>query len=171
MLRVEHFLRVHVTFVIMGSQQETKLLSSKTLMGLLTIYMPVFELSLSGYGIVTFTVRRVWKYLPFRLQNALGNSLSPYRITATQRETIQRIGKRIGLDRSEINPALPSQVEPSGLTTGRRLTCFSVIITIIIILFASFLFLVATGNYPFNTPTSTYTPGTRYGSIKPCDFN
>ena len=91
-------------------------------------------------------------------------------LTKSQIESIERLGEKIGLDRSEIVAAVPSAMNPAGFGERRRMTLGRALISIFLILLGSFLLLVLTGNYPLD-PGFTYTPGIRYGSISPVDFN
>jgi hypothetical protein len=126
-----------------------------------------------GYGALSLAIWRTRMYLPFRLRSMLDNELQPYAFTKSQLESMEALGRSIGLTRREVCAVVPSNMDPSGFIGRRRMTLFSALITIIIIVFSSFLFLIITGNYPFNSPTTTtptYTPGSRYGSISPNDF-
>jgi hypothetical protein len=93
-----------------------------------------------------------------------------YTLTKSQLESMMDLGRNIGLDRSEVYAAVPSNMEPSGFVVRRRMTLFSALVTIVIIVIASFIFLVITGTYPLNSPNATYAPGSRYGSVSPNDF-
>ena len=84
-------------------------------------------------------------------------------------ESIAILGEKVGLNKSEIYAAVPSGMSPHGIVYRRRMTLFTALASIFIIILGSFLFMVLTGNYP-PEPVSTYTPGTRYGSISPEDF-
>jgi hypothetical protein len=124
----------------------------------------------TSFGALSIVIWRVRMYLPSRLRYLLDLELHSDTTTKLKLESMRILGKNIGLDRNEVYAAVPSHMDPSGLTGRRRTTFFSVLVTIVIILFGSFLVLVITGNYPFNSPTTTYTPGSRYRSISPNDF-
>jgi hypothetical protein len=123
-----------------------------------------------GYGYRSHAIRRIRAYLPVPLQNLLDNKMHSSTLTKSQLKSIVALGKNIGLDRNEVYAAVPSNMDPSGFVVNRRMTLFSALLTLVIIVVASFLFLVITGNYPLNDPNATYAPGSRYGSISPNDF-
>jgi hypothetical protein len=124
----------------------------------------------SRYESLGLAVRSIRMYLPFRLRNLFDKQLYSTTLTRSKLESMVALGKSIGLDRREVYAAVPSNMDPAGLLVRKRMTLFSALITILIIVVASFLFLVITGNYPINNTAPTYTPGSRYGSISPKDF-
>ena len=124
----------------------------------------------SGYGSAIFIFRGIKRYLPLRLQRVVEKELYSDSLTKSQMESIAVLGEKVGLNKSEIFAAVPSGMNPAGFGERRRMTLFSAIVSIVIIILGSFLFMVLIGNYP-PEPVYTYTPGTRYGSISPDDFN
>jgi hypothetical protein len=84
---------------------------------------------------------------------------------------IETLGENIGLDKNEIHAAVPGHFGPLHVGDRRRMTLFSYLMAILLIVAVSFVILVFTGNYPLSDPSTTYTPGTRYGSISPRDFS
>ena len=124
----------------------------------------------SGNGSAIFIFRRVKIYLPSRLQKLIEKELYSDSLTKSQLDSMETLGKKIGLDKGEIYAAVPSSMHPAGFVERRRMTLLSALISIFIIILGSFLFLVLTGSYPPNDPVYTYTPGTKYGSISPNDF-
>lgn len=124
----------------------------------------------SGYGSAIFIFRGIKSYLPLRIQKVVEKELYSDSLTKSQIESIELLGEKVGLDKSEIVAAVPSTINPGGFGERKRMTLFTALISIFIIILGSFLLLVLTGNYPPD-PFYTYTPGTRYGSISPDDFN
>jgi hypothetical protein len=124
----------------------------------------------SRYESLSIAVWPIRMYLPFRLRNLFDKQLYSKTLTRSKLESMVALGKSIGLDRREVYAAVPSNMDPAGSLVRKKMTPFSALITILIIVVAGFLFLVITGNYPINNPVPTYTPGSRYGSIRPKDF-
>jgi hypothetical protein len=109
------------------------------------------------------------KYLPQRVRALLhGPGVS-------NRGKMEKLGTIVGLSPQEVQSVVDSRtgqiVRTSSWVVGRMLLYLSFILVLVVIMF--FIFApnldwgTAIGN---TTPTPTYTPGTRYGSVSPKDF-
>ncbi|MFW9812643.1 MAG: hypothetical protein ACFFF9_09305 [Candidatus Thorarchaeota archaeon] len=124
-----------------------------------------------GLGEFEFMFWRIRMHLPSRLRKILENGLYSQFLSPSQLQMIETLGENIGLDKEEIHAAVPGHLGPFHAGDRRRMTLFSYLIAILLIVAVSLVILVFTGNYPLSDPSTTYTPGTRYGSISPRDFN
>jgi len=83
-----------------------------------------------------------------------------------QLKKLELLGEKIGLNEKEVVAAYNP---PFNMTHWRsRLTLFTTCVLILAVFVVSFL-LFTLGT--INNPPSTYAWGTRYGTIKPQDFN
>lgn len=106
------------------------------------------------------------------MRKAADNILYSEVMTKKQIEDMTRLGESIGLKRKEVYAATNLPIDNMASFGRGRITLFGVIVSIIIIIGISFgiALLMNMGQLIDPTPTYTYTPGTRYGSISPNDF-
>jgi hypothetical protein len=123
-----------------------------------------------GLGEFEFMFWRIRMHLPSRLRKIVEKGLYSQSFSSSQLRMIETLGENIGLDKKEIHAAVPSPLGPLHASDRKRMTLFSYLMAILLIVAVSFVILVFTGNYPLNDPSTTYTPGTRYGTIRPDDF-
>jgi len=126
----------------------------------------------SSFGGIDYGYRKVRTHLPSRIRKAADNILYPEVLTKKQIEDMTRLGESLGLKKKEVYAATNLPIDNIASVGRGRITLFGVVVSIIIIVGISFgiALLMNFGQFFDPTPTYTYTPGTRYGSISPNDF-
>jgi hypothetical protein len=111
-------------------------------------------------------------YFPEKLQSVVDIVLHPSAMTRIQRMNIERLGVSVGLKRNEILAATNLPIDNMESVSRGKVTFFSVLVSIIVVVCISFGLALLMNHFNFfdPTPSFTYTPGTRYGSINPADF-
>lgn len=125
-----------------------------------------------NFGGIDYGYRKVRIHLPSRMRKAADNILYSEVLTKKQIEDVTRLGESVGLKKKEVYAATNLPLDNMASFGRGRITLFGVIVSIIIIVGISFgiAMLMNYGQFFDPTPTYTYTPGTRYGSISPNDF-
>lgn len=120
-----------------------------------------------GYG-----YRRFKQNLPLRLRSEIEFLLQMNRPTGNQLEEIENLGSKIGLEQSEIYAATGLPIDNMASMSRNKITLLGMVISIFAVTCISCaIIVILNGGHLVNpTPTYTYTPGTRYGSISPEDF-
>lgn len=129
-------------------------------------------LRLRDLGIVSYGYRRFKPSLPPRLRREIENLLQINRPKGNQLEEIENLGSKIGLEQSEIYAATGLPIDNINSMSRNRITLLGLVIGIFAVTCISFaIIVILNGGHLVNpTPTYTYTPGSRYGSISPEDF-
>jgi hypothetical protein len=111
------------------------------------------------------------QYLPQRVFSKLERTIWKRNPTKKQFDKISSIGKSIGLQRKEIVAATSLPIGHIASGGRNKISFFGVFMIIVIIACISFgLTLLMSSGYFDSSPTFTYAPGTKYGSINPNDF-
>jgi hypothetical protein len=117
---------------------------------------------------------RFSRHLPRGIQQYVEEVLGFRKATFTQMRRIETLGKSIGLHRGEIIAATSLPIDNMDARGRGSVGVLGVMIAIFVVLCISFaLVILMTGGSlvdPVATPTYTYAPGTRYGTIAPRDF-
>ena len=126
----------------------------------------------SSFGGIDYGYKKARTHLPSRIRKAADNILYSEVLTKKQIEDMTRLGESLGLKKKEVYAATNLPIDNIASVGRGRITLFGVIVSIIIIVGISFgiALLMNFGQFFDPTPTYTYTPGTRYGSISPNDF-
>ncbi|MCK5266364.1 MAG: hypothetical protein KAR03_12215 [Candidatus Thorarchaeota archaeon] len=126
----------------------------------------------SRFGGIDYGYMKARTHLPSRIRKAADNILYSEVLTKKQIEDMTRLGESLGLKKKEVYAATNLPIDNIASVGRGRITLFGVIVSIIIIVGISFgiALLMNFGQFFDPTPTYTYTPGTRYGSISPNDF-
>jgi hypothetical protein len=121
---------------------------------------------------VHYGYKRVRTHLPSRIRKATDELLYSQDLTARQIEDFTRLGESLGLKKREIYAATNLPIDHIASAGRSKVTLFGVLLSIIIIICISFglALLMNYGHFFDPSPTFTYAPGTKYGSISPNDF-
>ena len=127
----------------------------------------------SSFSGVHYGYMKIRNQLPQRLRNSTDGVLLSKKVSDYQIGKLEDLGKSIGMKRSEVIAATNLPIDHINLGRGGRATLLGVLVCIIFLACISFAVALLMSNPQFlgPTPTYTYAPGTRYGSISPADFN
>lgn len=120
-------------------------------------------------GLSEFSRRVPKKYIPLRVRIIVP------RTEVNEREKMQELGAMVGLTpyevQSIVDPTTGQIVRTGSWVIGRILLYLSFIMVLMVIMFVIFAPNLDWGTtFANTTPTPTYAPGTRYGSVSPKDF-
>jgi len=126
----------------------------------------------SGFTGINYGYKKVRTFLPLSLRRSADKMLYPQIITIGEITKIERLGASVGLKKSEILAATNLPIDNMDSIGRGKVTLFGLVVSIIIVVCISFGISLLLNNFHFfdPTPTFTYTPGTRYGSINPSNF-
>jgi hypothetical protein len=115
---------------------------------------------------------RIRNHLPPRLRESTDGVLLSKTLSDYQIDKLENLGKSIGMKRSEIVEATNLPIDHINPGRGGRTPLIGVFVCIIILACVSIAVALLMSNPQLfgTTPTYTYAPGTRYGSISPNDF-
>ncbi len=126
----------------------------------------------SSFGNVNYGYRKVRIHFPQKLRRSVDKVLYPEAITKKQMANMERLGTSLGLKKNEILAATNLPIDNMESVGRGKITLFGLLVSIIVVVCVTFGVSLLLNNFHFfdSTPTFTYTPGTRYGSISPNDF-
>lgn len=126
----------------------------------------------SSFSSVRFWYMKTRSSLPARLRNSTDGIMLSKNFTDYQIDKLENLGKSIGMKRSDIIAATNLPIDHINMGGGRRATLFGVLVCIIVLACVTFVVALLMSNPQIlgPTPTYTYAPGSRYGSISPNDF-
>ncbi|TFH06150.1 MAG: hypothetical protein E4H14_11390 [Candidatus Thorarchaeota archaeon] len=126
----------------------------------------------SSFGNVAYGYRKIRMHFPLRLRRTVDEVLYPEIITKKQIATMEHLGASLGLKKYEIFAATNLPIDNMQSVGRGKISLFGLLVSIIVVVCISIGLTLLLNNFHFFdlTPTYTYTPGTRYGSISPNDF-
>ena len=120
----------------------------------------------SGVGRIEVEYWKIRPYLPSNLKSKL-ESFMPFRNPEQkQLKKLEMLGEEIGLSCKEVSAAYNPPLDMAHWRS--RLTPFTACVMILAVFIVTFLIFTFANNH---YPPSTYEFGTRYGTLKPQDFN
>ncbi len=134
--------------------------------------MYVKSMRWSSFGNVDYGYRKIRMHFPVKLRSTVDKVLYPEVITKKQIANMERLGASLGLKKNEIVAATNLPIDNMDSVSRGKVTLFGVLVSIIVVVCISVGLALLLNNLHFfePTPTFTYTPGTKYGSISPNDF-
>jgi hypothetical protein len=87
----------------------------------------------------------------------------------TQLEQIERLGRDIGLSKTEVVASLHATPNTMGAGITQKKAVYFVMLFVVVIIVWGLLYIWAVLD-PETAPFKTYVPGTFYGTIRPKDF-